>query len=226
MENWLPLETRTLRENVTELIRQAIIEGRLEAGSELNQAQLAEQLGISRGPVREALGRLEQEGLIRNVPYKGVYVTSLSPSYVRELFSLRGALETFAVGLGIERLQPEDVSRLEDAVEEMALAAKEDDSLKLVDLDADFHTSLIELAQHDLLRRVWMPLEIGLKRCLYARHKIYTRLDEVIGTHPSLVAAIADHDTDQATKILSDHILEACEQLCSLWPVEGTSEAD
>ena len=115
------LETKTLRENVTNIIRNAIIEGTLPAESELNQAQLADQLGISRGPVREALGQLEQEGLIRNVPYKGVYVTSLTPHYVLELFSLRSVLEVFAVRQAIERLQPGDLERLRELVLELSL---------------------------------------------------------------------------------------------------------
>ena len=218
LDNWLPLETRTLRENVTDLIRRAIIEGRLEADSELNQAQLAERLGISRGPVREALGRLEQEGLIRNVPYKGVYVTPLSPAYVRELFSLRAALETFAVGLAIGRLQPDDLDALENTVEEMRAAARSDDGLKLVDLDIVFHRQLIEMSRHELLKKTWTPLEIGVQRCVYARHKIYSSLDEVVGTHPSLIGAIAERDGDRAQEILREHILEAGEIICQLWP--------
>lgn len=218
MDDWIPLETRTLRENVTDLIRQAIIEGRLESGAELNQAQLAERLGISRGPVREALGRLEQEGLIRNVPYKGVYVTSLSPTYVRELFSLRAVLEAFALERTIERLRPQDLQLLERSIEVMRKAARAGESLKLANLDVAFHRTLIELSQHDLLLRLWMPMEMGLQRCLHARHRIYESLDEVVGTHPDLVAAIADRDPARARKILEDHILEAGEKICEFWP--------
>ena len=103
------MKPRTLRTNVTEILREAIVEGTLPAGSELNQAQLAEQLGISRGPLREALGQLEQEGLIRNVAYKGVYVTPLTRTYVEELYSLRSALESFAIGRWIEHLEPEEL---------------------------------------------------------------------------------------------------------------------
>ncbi len=220
-DNWLPLETRTLRESVTELIRRAIIEDRLEADSELNQAQLAERLGISRGPVREALGRLEQEGLIRNVPYKGVYVTPLSPAYVRELFSLRAVLETFAVGYASELPYPadlsDDLSALEDLVGKMRSAARRSDSLGLAELDLAFHRRLIEMARHELLKKTWMPLEIGVQRCVYTRHQIYSSLDEVIGTHPTLIAAIAERNVEQAKEILHDHIIEAGEMICKVW---------
>jgi DNA-binding GntR family transcriptional regulator len=83
VDRWKHLQARTLKENVTSLLREAIIDGSLAAGEELNQAQIAERLGISRGPLREALGQLEQEGLIVSTPYKGVVVTALTPTYVR-----------------------------------------------------------------------------------------------------------------------------------------------
>src|SRR5690606_15282833 len=90
----------TQKENVTNIWRQGIISGTIPAGEELNQAQIAEKLGTSRGPIREALGQLEQEGLIRSVPYKGVVVTPLTPTYIRELYGLRAVLETFALREG------------------------------------------------------------------------------------------------------------------------------
>jgi DNA-binding GntR family transcriptional regulator len=214
MNNWTTLETRTLRENVTDLIREAIIEGNLPAGSELNQAQIAEKLGISRGPVREALGQLEQEGLIHNVPYKGVVITSLTPTYVRELYSLRSALETFAINLAIEHLKTKDLKILKQLVNEMWQAAKAKNEHTLGELDLTFHRTIITMAEHDLLRKTWAPLEIGVKRCLYKRHKIYQSLDEVVGSHPALVDAIEVRDSDQATKILREHILEAGEKIC------------
>ena len=214
MDNWTAIETRTLRENVTDLIRQAIIEGQLPSGSELNQAQIAEKLGISRGPLREALGQLEQEGLIRNVPYKGVIITSLTPNYVRELYSLRSALETFALNRAIKYQQSSDLKSLKQLVKAMRQAAKANDERSLTDLDLSFHRSLIKMAKHDWLEHSWAPLEIGVKRCLYKRHKIYQSLDEVVGTHPALVEAIETRDTEKAMSILHDHILDAGEKIC------------
>jgi DNA-binding GntR family transcriptional regulator len=219
MNDWISIDTRTLRENVTDLIRQAIIEGRLAAGSELNQAQIAEKLGISRGPVREALGQLEQEGLIHNVPYKGVVITSLTPHYVRELYSLRSALETFAVTQAIAKENTKDVHKLKQVVKDMRQAAKAKDNLKLVEIDLAFHRTIVEMAQHDLLRRTWVPMEMGVKRCLYARHQIYRSLDEVVGTHPALIEAIQNQNVKEATRILQQHILDAGEKICELWEI-------
>lgn len=217
MDDWKHLETRTLKENVTNLLREAIVDGSLAAGEELNQAQIAERLGISRGPVREALGQLEQEGLILSIPYKGVVVTSLTPTYVRELYSLRGALETFAVRLGIERNDPADAAKLRRTVDEMRAAAQEGDHTELARLDLKFHSSLIHMARHDLLERTWGPLKIGVRRCLRTRHRIYASLGEVVGTHPALIDAIEERDAEHATTLLREHILEAGERIVEEW---------
>ena len=179
MNEWKQLEARTIKENVTNLLREAIVDGSLAEGEELNQAQMAERLGISRGPLREALGQLEQEGLIHSVPYKGVVVTSLTATYVRELYSLRGALETFALRVGIERDDPADVAKLRDIVDAMRDAASDGDDRELARLDLKFHSSIIHMARHDLLERTWGPLKIGVRRCLRTRHRIYASLDRL-----------------------------------------------
>ena len=222
MDELKHLETRTLKQNVTNLLREAIVDGSLAAGEELNQAQIAERLGISRGPVREALGQLEQEGLIVSTPYKGVVVTSLTPTYVRELYSLRGALETFAVRLGIERNDPKDVAQLRSIVEKMRKAAADGDEKKLARLDLEFHSSLIHMARHDLLEKTWATLKIGVRRSLRTRHSIYESLEEVVGSHPSLIDAIEARDVEHATHQLREHIHDAGERIVEVWLADAT----
>lgn len=218
MDDWTPLHATTLKENVTNLLRQSIIDGTLPSGEELNQAQIAERLGISRGPVREALGQLEQEGLIRSVPYKGVVVTPLDPNYVRELYSLRIALETFALKIGMERRDPEEIDALGRIVEGMRAAAKRGDAPELARLDLRFHSTIIRMARNSLLERAWTPLKIGVQRCLHSRHRIYESLDEVVGTHPALLEAIQRGDVAAASELLEQHIIDAGAKLCGMWP--------
>jgi DNA-binding GntR family transcriptional regulator len=213
-----PMELRsTLRKDVTEVLRQAIIDGSLPAGAELNQAQIAEKLGISRGPVREALGQLEQEGLIRNVPYKGVYVTELTEKYIEELYSIRSALETFALSRSMERFTPQELEQLRRIIDKMRDMAQAQDAEQLVNLDLQFHQYIVELADHELLMNLWKLLQIGVRRCLHTRHQIYRSLDEVVGSHPALVEAIAARNTELASQILHDHIIEAGEQIIKHW---------
>lgn len=217
VEEWAPLHATTLKENVTNLLRQAIIDGTLPSGEELNQAQIADRLGISRGPVREALGQLEQEGLIRIIPYKGVLVTPLTPTYVRELYSLRSALETFALRTGMERAHAGDLAELHEIVDCMRSAAERNDPQELAALDMRFHSSIIHMPRHNLLERTWTPLKIGVQRCLHTRHRIYESLDEVVGTHPELLEAMDRGDVEAAARILHQHIIDAGTKLCEVW---------
>lgn len=211
------VEPRTLKENVTEILRQSIIDGSLAPGTEFNQAQLAEKLGVSRGPIREAVGVLEQEGLIQSTPYKGIVVTSLTVRSIEELYDVRVALETTAVQRGIQRMGSEDVDHLQHNVEQMRLAARQEDLEQLTSLDLEFHEYIVRMAGNQLLHKLWKQLEVSVRRCLHTRHTIYDSLDEIIGTHPLIIQAIAARDEALAVQTLHEHIAEAGEQVAENW---------
>ncbi len=225
MTDQLPhVKPSTLKANVTEVLRQLIIDGTLAPGTEFNQAQIAEQLGVSRGPIREALGQLEQEGLLQSVPYKGVVVTPLTLKYVEELYSVRTALELLALDRSSERMTDEEIDHLDAIVEEMRVAARNGDLSHLVEIDLYFHEYLIVKADHELALKLWLNLEVGMKRCLRTRHEIYTFLDEVVGSHPTLITALKARDKTLAKQILSDHIAESLHNLLANWPTEAGTE--
>jgi DNA-binding GntR family transcriptional regulator len=209
---------RTLKENVTGVLRQLIVDGTLAPGTEFNQAQIAERLGISRGPIREALGQLEQEGLIENTPYKGVLVTEVTRRYVEELYSVRAALETLALARFMERKSRADLERLHQIVAEMRLAARLEEPMQLVELDLAFHEHILRAADHQLALKLWKVLEVGVRRSLHIRHKIYTFLDEVVGTHPTLVTAIENGDNELAVHLLYEHITESAAHILANLP--------
>jgi DNA-binding GntR family transcriptional regulator len=212
------IEQRTLKENATDILRQSIIDGQLAPGTEINQVGIANQLGVSRGPVREALGQLEQEGLVHSIPYKGVFVTSLTRRHVEELYSVRMALETLAVERTIDRITEDDLDELNRIVQEMGFAAKAGDLQRLVQVDLTFHEYLVRIADHELLYKLWKQVESGVLRCLHTRHQIYTFLDEVVGSHPTIVMALTDRNKEWAIEIVREHIRESEEHLLASWP--------
>lgn len=212
-----PLDARTLRQGVTDAIRQVILAGELLPGDQVNQAQIAEQLGVSRGPVREALGQLEEEGLIRNVPYKGTFVTAITADYIAELYSIRRVLETFAVRLAAEHATLEDLAELRAVIAEMYAAAEADDMARMGNLDIQFHGLLCRSSHHVLLAQIWKSIEIGVRRCLALRHRIYRSPYDVIGTHPDILAALEAHDAERASSIMDRHIAEAGDLLHRSW---------
>lgn len=226
-EKLAPIAPRTLKENVIDAIRQSIIDGELAPGTELNQAQIAEKLGVSRGPVREALGRLEQEGLISVTAYKRVFITPLDRRYVEELYSVRAALETMALERSIERMTAADLEKLEQIVADMRSAARDNKQQLLVNLDLSFHEQIVVMADHKLATTLWQQLAVGVKRCIRTQHSSYTILDEAVGTHPTIVTAITDRDKVAAVQILREHITESAEEIIRGWDLHGKrGEAD
>lgn len=220
-----PVDARTLRQSVTEAIRQVILQGDLLPGAQVNQAQIAEQLGVSRGPVREALGQLEEEGLIKNVPYKGTYVTEITGDYISELYSIRRVIETFAVQEATRRATADDLAELRTILEAMYAAADHDDMTSMGTLDIQFHYLICRSAHHSMLLQQWKSIEMGVRRCLTLRHRIYRSSADVIGTHPDILAAIEAGEAERACAILSAHIAEAGEQLYQSWACSQTDLA-
>jgi len=212
------IEPRTLKDNVTDVLRKLLIDGVLAPGTEFNQVQIAEQLGVSRGTIREAMAKLEQEGLLQNVPYKGVTVTPLTRKYVQELYSVRIALELLALDHSVERITDAEIDELSRIVDEMREAARNGDLSGLVEIDLRFHEYLLGRADHELVLALWRTLEVGMKRCLRTRHKIYTFLDEVVGSHPTLITALRERNKPLAKHLLSEHITESLHNLLANWP--------
>lgn len=180
---------------------------------------------MSRGPIREALGQLEQEGLVQSVPYKGVFITELTRRNVDELYSVRTALELLAVERSVDRMSDGEFAQLDSIVDEMRAAARAGDLNLLVDLDLHFHEYLIEKADHELVLRLWRTLEVSIRRCLHTRHQIYTFLDEVIGSHPTLITALKQRDKAQVKQILSDHIAESVTHILANWPPDAEADS-
>jgi DNA-binding GntR family transcriptional regulator len=122
-----PVRNLTLREQVLEHLREEILSSRLEPGAELNEVALSQELGVSRGPIREALGRLAAEGLVTIRPRRGALVRALSGDEFAEAYQVREALEWMAVRLAVPRLREEDLGALQRLVDEMEEHAARDE---------------------------------------------------------------------------------------------------
>ena len=217
MSSLQSVDARTLRQSVTEAIRRAILQGDLLPGVQINQVQIAEQLGVSRGPVREALGQLEEEGLIRNVPYKGTFVTEITEEYIRELYDVRGLIETFAVRLAAEAATADDRREIEQVMQAMERALNAEAVTQFAELDVQFHFLLIRSAHHSLLLQSWRSIEMGVRRCSMLRHRIYSNTADVIARHREILAAMDAGDVETAAAQLGIHISNARDRVLASW---------
>ncbi|HZQ09263.1 MAG TPA: GntR family transcriptional regulator [Anaerolineae bacterium] len=212
-----PVDIDTLRTRVTDSVRQAILQGVLLPGEQVNQVQIAAKLRTSRGPVREALRQLEEEGLVQSYPHKGTFVTEITPNSIEEVYSIRRVLETFAVRRMIEHGNEANVQQLREIVRDMERAVTAGDSTLLNELDFQFHAAICRGAQHSLLMQLWKSIEVGVRRVVALRHGIYENLSEIVGNHPDLLAAIEAGDAPLASQLLDEHIREAGEQVYDAW---------
>ncbi|MFV0406368.1 MAG: GntR family transcriptional regulator [Propioniciclava sp.] len=143
-----------LGDQVADALRRLIISGEVAPGTRLVEVALAEQFGVSRGPIREAFAKLEAEGLL-TTGRRGAFVVGVSMGDIDELYSLREAIEQLAVAMIVESRDGADWSALEAAVATMAAAAENDDHQRFTRADIEFHVAVYELAGHRRLLDVW-----------------------------------------------------------------------
>ncbi len=198
-----------LVERVLVQVTSAIVTGVLGPGDKLVETRLGEQLGVSRGPVREAIRRLEQMGLVEKIPYRGAFVTTLNDGDIEELNTIRKPLEGVAARLLAARHDSVAIAHLRAIVEEMHEVAAVGDAGQLVMLDMDFHDALVRDSGHRLLNEVWPLVSIRLRRFLFLkRQRLYHRLEEAAALHIPIIEAIAAGDPERAELAAERHVVE------------------
>ena len=203
------LPRATYASMVTERLRDSIVNGSLEPGSQLSEVELATTFGVSRGPVREALQRLIQEGLVRSEPHRGVFVPILSEDDVRDIYLARNALETSAVQHII------DIGRGEQAAEEldqlvklMADAAAADDWESVGRFDLEFHTALVAATGSERLQRMFGTVISETRLCLGVLTAADARGD-LVEEHRQIATMIRKARPAEALALLKQHFEDA-----------------
>ena len=208
-----PITTPTLVESVAEAIRGSILAGRFAPGERLVEAELARELHVSRGPIREAMALLAKDGIVINVPRRGKFVQGLTPRLIDELYSLRRLLEPYAVALVITTLDFDGERRLEAAIAELGEAVAADDARLLARRDVAFHDLLYGLAGHELLQRAWLENVAGkLRILLNVTTATLSALADAERQHRLLLDPILARDEQTARMRLEAHIDEAWER--------------
>jgi DNA-binding GntR family transcriptional regulator len=200
---------KPLRELVFESLREAIITGRLRPGEHLMETQLAEELGVSRTPIREAIRKLELEGLVLMIPRKGAYVSQLSMKDIADVFEIRRALEGLAARLAAERATDEEVDRLERAIIQIAEVAQTDDLNGAVALDTGFHEELMKASHNPRLSQLVSNLREQIQRFRLTSLSHPGRVKLAVEEHRLIVDAIASHDAELAQNLAYEHIENA-----------------
>ena len=216
IDNYQPL-----RETVCEALRSAIRNGILEPGERLMEVQLAEELGISRTPVREAIRKLEQEGYVIMMPRRGTYVSSVSVNDIKEIFEIRSALESLSTGLAARRIEPDELEKLRALLTEIEGHIQRKDIDKIVETDIEFHGLLYQVSRNERLVTIISNLKEQLARFRTLSMSYPGRLQETLEEHRAMVEAIAANDVEAARDAAERHMERAEETLLKAMRVSG-----
>jgi len=197
---------KPLREIVLDALREAIISGVLEPGERLMEIQLAEEMGVSRTPVREAIRKLELEGFVIMIPRKGAYVAGVSHKDVKDVFEIRAALEGLAAGLAAQKVTQEEIEQIELALHyEREPASLEE----MVQSDTDFHALLYKASRNERLIQILGNLREQIQRFRTTSLAVPGRVKNAIQEHKALADAIARNDVEDAQRLAAAHIENA-----------------
>lgn len=197
-----PARRRGLADEVADRIRDAVFAGTYPPGAQLREVELAALLDVSRGPVREALLRLEVEGLVRSAWHRGATVTDLTAADIAELDSLRDALEHLAVREVVARATDADLDAVVEAANRMGRTA---DGHELVRLDIEFHDAVYAAAHHMRLLQAWQAIRSQVHLFLLTRRRIRPELAHLPDEHRDLAEALRARDTETALRLFAEH---------------------
>ena len=207
------MQTRTtklvsLSDQVYEYLRLAIISGEVAQGEKLVEMDIAAQMGTSQGPVREALQRLERDGLVERQARSATFATSISMDEMYELFAVRSTIEGFAVRHTAQKISHEQCAELDNLIQNMAEAGRQQELMTLAQYDMQFHRCILEWSDSAGLLRVWTPLSSQIQRFIVQSHpKHYSDFVEIGTRHQPILDALRRHDGDEAIRATQEHVM-------------------
>ena len=201
MNEYLPL-----RDVVFNTLRQAILRGELKPGERLMEIQLANKLGVSRTPIREALRKLELEGLVNMVPRKGAEVADITEKSLRDVLEVRKALEELSVQLACEKITEEEIEELKRVAERFKDTLDDQDVTKIAEADVAFHDVIYTATDNQKLILLLNNLREQMYRYRVESLKKEEAYPQLIAEHEELIDNISKRNKEEATRIMCEHI--------------------
>jgi DNA-binding GntR family transcriptional regulator len=202
-----PLERRVFREEIREQLIEDILNGHLPPGARIVETRIAQQFGVSQGPVREALRDLELFGFVVSSPFRGTQVRQISTDDLLEIYPIRAALEGVAARAAAARIDEPTLARLEQLIAAMRDAAARDDHRAEADADHAFHHEIVKASGNHMLEHVWQTMRLSITTCV--THSVTHRsLHEIAERHVVVLDALRARDADRAEAAIRRHIEE------------------
>ncbi len=208
-----PILHQTIQESVADYIRARIMAREYRPGERLVQDELAEQLGVSRTPIREALQKLSSEGYVVLSPHRGASVADFSLEELEEIYSVRIGLESYAAYLAAQRITEEELGELEAHLRKMDRVNERGDVKQLIRLNRGFHVAIYAAARQPRLYDLIIHYLDLAERYRRIFHSLTNRAEHTVDEHQELFDALRCHDADLATQLTREHLEQTASAL-------------
>ena len=197
---------KPLRDVIFDTLREAIIVGELKPGERLMEVQLAQKMGVSRTPVREAIRKLELEGLVEMLPRKGAHIADLSVKDIMDVLEVRATLDGLASSLSALRISDEDIKELKHVQGQFVNYVEKENLQGSIKKDVEFHDIIYRSSRNDKLIQISNNLREQIQRFRVIYIKDYSSTRDLIKEHNEIIEAITTRDADAAMRSAQTHI--------------------
>lgn len=194
-----------LHEEISQYIKEAILTGELKPGDRIVETRLAQELGVSQAPVREAIRELEFSGLVEQKPFSGTYVKQIAVQEMRQFYEVRGALEKLGAECAVRHMTAREYEELETVIFAMERAAQEHNVQEYIKCDARFHDQIVEAAHNELLSKLWELCNIRSWLCV-GTSLTGCDLPELASRHRRIFVALQSGDLELLRSAVEDHL--------------------
>lgn len=209
-------EGESLRDSVYNSLKKAIMTGVLQPDERLMEIPIANQLGVSRTPVREAIQRLEKELLVISSPRCGAKVAGITYKAVKDALDVRIGVETMVIGAAVDNITADQLTELKEINNEIRETIKEGNVVKISDLDNLLHRKIVEATSNNVLKDIMRMLEEHVLRYRYEYIKSIKGSYNIVEEHDLIIEAIENKDAEAASKYMIDHISRQKDEICKI----------
>lgn len=196
----------SLTSKIFNILREDILNGRYAEGEKMVEAKLAEDLGVSRTPVREALKQLELDGLVENIPNRGVVVLGISLQDIEDIFEIRSAIEGISARWAVDRITNEELMALKDTYELMEFYTFKKDVDKFAELNTKFHEIIYKATKSRYLEQVLKDFQYYMKKTRIKSLRVEGRMHDSLAEHKVILEAFLARNKEEAQNSLTIHV--------------------
>jgi len=211
------INENTLTNEIADIVRERILKGEYQIGEKIKESSIAQELNVSRTPIREAFKMLEEEGLLDYLPNRGCYAKGFTKRDVSDIYTVREALEEIAMTWACERITDEEIDKLEEQCELMDFYTKKRDVQKILTMNSSFHDIIYNSTGSRFLAQVLRSYKGYLDK---TRKSVFYReefLDSIQEEHKAIFEAVKSRDKDLAVAAIKKHLASSKERTEAVW---------